>query len=470
MGATGCLPTSAETPTSFKDQSTGNKLPTVHISDHPSSEFFAPSPRPDAESERVHERRLGSLYPIFIVSPFLRQHPSVPGRNAEHTLPPMAKRSTKRKKTIEPENEPYAPLVAPSLECTLDEILGQPLAVETLDAALSCGRVHHAWIFHGPSGVGKFTTALAFAAVLLDPEAGPDLSGRYRPDPSSRVQGMLRAGTHPDLHVIVKELARFSSDDRVRNSKLTSIAKDVVATRLIEPAYRAPNMPGGLASKVFIVDEAELLDRSLSDAVSQNALLKTLEEPPEGTVLILVTSNEDRLLPTIRSRSQRVGFGPLDDESMTRWIERAGVDLPPDSGWLLRYAAGSPGRLLEAIDTGLLAWHEQLAPALDRALRGGYDPMLAPTMRDLVEGWATAWAAKDPKRSKEMANRAALARLFSLIAEHARVALRDPESAGPALAMIEAVQQAERRLASNVQPALVLEGLAADMPGPAAAV
>lgn len=376
----------------------------------------------------------------------------------------MAKRSTKRKKTIELEEEPYAELVTPPLGCGLDEILGQPVAIETLDAAISSGHVHHAWIFHGPAGVGKFTTALAFAAVLLDPEAGPDLAGRVRPDPSSRVQGMLRAGAHPDLHVIVKELARFSDIDRVRNSKLTSIAKDVVDTRVIDPAYRASNMPGGLASKVFIIDEAELLDGSTSNAVSQNALLKTLEEPPEGTVLILVTSNEERLLPTIRSRSQRVRFGPLDDDAMRRWVQRAGLDLPGDASWLLGYAAGSPGRLKEAIETGLAMWHAQLAPGLDRALRGEYDPMLAPTMRDLVEGWAAAWAAEDSKRSKEMANRMAMGRLFTMVAEHARAKLSDPACQPVALGMIDAVLRAEGRLATNVQPALVLEGLAADLP------
>ncbi len=379
----------------------------------------------------------------------------------------VAKRVSSKRGSKAVAAKPAEAPVTPPLRCTLDEILGQPVAVGTLDAALSCGRVHHAWIFHGPAGVGKFTAALAFAAVLLDPESGPDLSGRVRPDPSGRVQSLLRAGAHPDLHVIVKELARFSGDERVRNSKLTSIAKDVVATRLIEPAYLASNMPGGLASKVFIVDEADLLDRSLSDAVSQNALLKTLEEPPEGTVLILVTSNEDRLLPTIRSRSQRVGFGPLDDASMARWVERSGISLPSDAGWLMRYAAGSPGRLLEAVETGLASWHERLRPSLDRALRGGgggaYDPMLAPVMRDLVEDWASAWVAEDTRRSKEMGNRTALARLFSMIAEHARGGLGDGETVHAALGMIDAVGRAERRLASNVQPALVLEGLAAEM-------
>jgi DNA polymerase-3 subunit delta' len=384
----------------------------------------------------------------------------------------MAKRQTKKKPrttTIELDPTPDAELLTPPLEVAFDDLIGQPRAVETLDAAVASGKVHHAWIFHGPQGVGKFTAAVAFAGLLLDPETGPDLTGRVRPDPDSRVQSLLRSGAHPDLHVIRKELARFSDDASVRNSKLTTISKDVLETRLLQPASRASNLAGGLASKVFIVDEAELLDRSTSNAVSQNALLKTLEEPPEGTVIILVTSNEDRLLPTIRSRSQRVAFGPLDDGSMRTWIDRR-EDLEPASlagpsgEWLLAYAEGSPGRLLEALETGLASWHDTLAPALAKADRGEYDPLLAPAMHAMTDEWAKAWVARDDKRSKEAANRMALQRLFGMIAGHARTNLADPARASVALGMIDAITRAEKLLNSNVQPALVLEGLAADLP------
>jgi DNA polymerase-3 subunit delta' len=154
--------------------------------------------------------------------------------------------------------------------------------------------------------VGKFTTALAFAAVILDPSSQPDLSGVIEPDPESASQQLLAAGTHPDLHIITKELAVVSRVDSVRDSKQRNIAKAVLEEFLLEPAARTGSMNGALASKVFIVDEAELID-----GVGQNSLLKTLEEPAPGSVIILVTANEERLLPTIRSRCQRVGFAPL---------------------------------------------------------------------------------------------------------------------------------------------------------------
>ena len=106
---------------------------------------------------------------------------------------PVAKRTPKKRpRTIELETDPAAELVTPKLERHLDQILGQQRAIETLDAAIQSGRIHHAWIFHGPAGVGKFTTALAFAAAILDPDMTPDLSGRVRPDPDSPVQRRAR--------------------------------------------------------------------------------------------------------------------------------------------------------------------------------------------------------------------------------------------------------------------------------------
>ncbi|MEL7087151.1 MAG: hypothetical protein AAGL98_01715, partial [Planctomycetota bacterium] len=223
----------------------------------------------------------------------------------------------------------------------MDAILGQTHALDQLHAQLTSGRVHHAQIFHGPAGVGKFTTALALAKVLLCHAPERDLAGRvtacggcvscltFRPAPeeagpdatpgagagaaagAGAGAGAFPGVAHPDLHVVNKELARYSDDRQVRDRKLTSIPVDVLRTALIEPAYLGAQLNHG---KVFIVDEAELLN-----AAGQNVLLKTLEEPPTpddntgggGTTIILVTANEDRLLPTIRSRCQRIAFVPL---------------------------------------------------------------------------------------------------------------------------------------------------------------
>ncbi|MGP1346029.1 MAG: hypothetical protein ACTS3F_05080 [Phycisphaerales bacterium] len=211
----------------------------------------------------------------------------------------------------------------------LTDILGQDRAIATLNSAVASGRVHHAWIFSGPKGVGKFTAATAFAAALLDPDTRIE-DGRVVEalpgDRGSEARSLLDRGAHPDLHIIRKELARFSDDSSVRSRVLSTIPKPVVDRFLLQPIARAPvRRDGGLISKAFIIDEAELLDRSTRHAPNQASLLKTLEEPPAGSVIILVTSNEGRLIPTVRSRCQRVAFGLLSDEDMRGWMERMGV-------------------------------------------------------------------------------------------------------------------------------------------------
>lgn len=361
----------------------------------------------------------------------------------------------------------------------LDEVLGQTRAIGLLDAAISSGRLHHAWVFHGPEGIGKFTTALAFAATVLDPTArpvqdcpggtnSPRLAGRVRPDPESRVQGLLRAGAHPDLHIVRKELASVSRSDQVRASKQTRLAKEVVEEFLIEPAARTRVLTGeSRATKVFIVDEAHLLG-----VEAQNALLKTIEEPPEGTVIVLVTPSEDRLLPTIKSRCQLVPFGPLDGASMEAWVCSAGVDLSGvDAEWALSFAGGSPGVLRAIAETGLGGWHTELKPMLDRLHAGQGVMELGGLLAKLVDEAAAAAVAGEARASKEVANRVAARRMFKLLGESFRLAMRSAAAVGRAeeaersARCIGFVEVAERQVDSNVALALVFENLAAQCAG-----
>ena len=390
----------------------------------------------------------------------------------------MAKKVTRKKA---PAKAPKAKVVAgPDERAVLDlpapkplaSIIGQDRAVARLGEAMASGRLHHAWIFHGPEGVGKFTAAMAWAAILLDPTTAKDGSGRYTPDPGSPTQTLLASGTHPDLHVIVKELARFSSDASVRNSKLTTIAKDVVDTHLIRPASLAPVMrTGSMAGKVFIVDEAELMDRSESNATTQNAILKTLEEPAPGTVIILVTSSEDRLLPTIRSRCQRIAFAPLPDETMRDWLAQADLGVTGEErDWLLRAADGSPGRLLAMHESGVYQWHRAITPHLDEAERGVHPVELGALMGSLIDDWAREWVKQGEQRgenrSKEAANRLGARRMLGLVADRARAGLADPRRTAWSLGAVEAVGRTQRYLDSNVGMKLVFEHLAAGLSAP----
>lgn len=358
---------------------------------------------------------------------------------------------------------------------SLGAILGQDHAVGILRKAVAADRVHHAWIFHGPRGVGKFTAALAFAALILDPTSTPGLTGEIEPDPEGRVAKLLAAGTHPDLHVITKELARYHEDKDVRDKKLITIPKEVIVEHLIEPAKKAPNLQNDArVAKVFIIDEAELMDRSLTNAPVQNSILKTLEEPDGKTVIILVTSSPERLLTTIRSRSQQVRFGPLDPTSMKRWVAAQdtsvwGIDRE-ELAWLVDQAEGSPGEFMTAREMGLYAWHQTLSPMLREAARGKYSMGLGPKIAELIEKQAESVVKANPQASKEAANRAAASRLFRLISRFYRDHLRSGLPRGVdsgfndgACRAIDAVRQAERLVDAQVNLTFIGEWLSAEL-------
>jgi len=344
----------------------------------------------------------------------------------------------------------------------LSRIEGQSRAIGVLQNSMQSGRLHHAWIFHGPEGVGKFTAAISWAATLLDPSSAPDLGGNIAHDPDSQTQQLIHAGTHPDLFVIRKELTPFSSTASIRKNKQRNIPKDILTEYLVGPASLAPSInEGSISGKVFIIDEAELADQ-----VGQNTILKTLEEPGPGTLIILVTSSEDRLLPTIRSRCQRVGFLPLDDDSMRRWVNTQDFGLDPEANhWYLQYAAGAPGRFTQAVQNDLYRWHKQIDPMLTRAMQGEHQVGLGALMSSLIDACAIDWVKKGDKlgenRSKEAANQKAAGMMLSLIAQHAHPGLGDDRKRERSLQTIDRVTRANEELFTNVSVKMVMEHLAA---------
>lgn len=374
----------------------------------------------------------------------------------------MAKKRSKKKVSRKLKEErpaieaPVAPLV------DVDDVVGHDRAIDVLLQAIRSERIHHAWIFQGPQGVGKFTLASAFGALLLDPTTAPNMAGVIQADPASETRRLIKAGTHPDLHVVTKELARFSDDARVRGAKLMNIPLDVLRSRVLEPAALAPSVPrGARASKVFIIDEAELIDLN-----GQNALLKTLEEPAPGTVIILVTSQAERLLPTIRSRCQRVAFSPLSDEQMLGWMERESGREGSPMGSLagaqrdaaLTIAEGSPGLAMLAVRTGMVEWPGIIEPKLATLDAGKPAPGLGKEMAELVGEWASGCVEANEGASKDAANKAASGHMFRLVASHYRRALSGeaPERASRA---IERVAEAESNARSSVQGIFVFEDL-----------
>lgn len=354
---------------------------------------------------------------------------------------------------------------------SFNDVLGQQHALDILRAAAASDRVHHAWIFSGPQGVGKQLTAEAFAALVLDPTTEPNLTGQLEPDPTSETQRLIASGAHPDLHIITKELARFSDDKKIRDRKLTTIPKDVIDQHLLKPIALAPTIStSARASKVFIIDEAELLDRSITNAPVQNSILKTLEEPPPGSLIILITSADDRLLPTIRSRCQRVVFQPLCRDDLNTWRERHLPDVDPDEwSWLRDFCDGSPGQALLAHQTHLHLWASEIDPLLDQADAGRFPPNLGSTLASCIDDWAKTWVKDHPGASKEAANHAATGHMLSMIARRARLALRqaatdhDEPAQNRALKIIDTLTMSQRDVSANVPLAHAMEHLAAQL-------
>lgn len=359
---------------------------------------------------------------------------------------------------------------------SMQAILGQPRAISALASQVATGRVHHAQIFHGPPGVGKFTTAVAFATLQLCHDPVSDLHGNLSACDHCKSCKLLRtlkqdeedapakddpmghlSSAHPDLHIITKELALFDDDANVRARKLTTIPVDVIRTNLLGPAGLASKLNHG---KVFIIDEAELLA-----GAGQNAMLKTLEEPPPGTCIILVTASEDRLLPTIRSRCQRVPFVPLSDEQVGAWLSREASDLDEKTRkWVIGFAMGSIGRAALAVKYELVEWGTAVLGPIQQLVRTGLpQAQLGEAIAGCVDGFAKAWVGDHKNASKLAANRQAAGLMGSMIANYARRHLAkladecDPETPGrseqvlePWLAVIEAVDAFERQLRANV--------------------
>jgi DNA polymerase-3 subunit delta' len=231
---------------------------------------------------------------------------------------------------------------------------------------------------------------------------------------------------------------------------------------------------------VFIIDEAELLARE-----GQNILLKTLEEPPAGTCILLVTAHEQRLLPTVRSRCQRVAFGPLDEEAVRRWLdeqEDAAELGEAERARIVRFARGSLGRAELALTYRLDEWSAAIEPLVNRVAAGQADHRLGTAMADRVEDLAKRWTEQHKGASKDAANKAAVRQMLGLMGELCRVGLRqaseapdgsdgghgeaDPAAlegrAEPWLIGVDLIQEAERHLETNVSPALLLDELAVE--------
>ncbi len=315
----------------------------------------------------------------------------------------------------------------------------------------------HAYLFVGPEGVGKAKAALDFAAAL-NCESQPKPCGQCRPCRDTF------ADRHPDVEVVAPGGLCDESEHRDHSE-----SRDIRICQVRRLQRVLSLTPYESARRIAIVDGA---DRLNIDAA--NAFLKTLEQPPDSTVLILVSEREDRLPETVRSRCQRIAFTRIDRETIAAALVERGVE----SEQAASIAAAAGGRM---------GW----------ALRAAEDPGLMANRRDIIDGLVRlahggrmqrfAWANPGPERGSTGLRDRYLSELdlwetwwrdVLAVASGSREGIvnaeRMPELedegklyvAADVVTFLRAAQKTREHLRSNVDVQLALENLVLDMPRP----
>lgn len=251
----------------------------------------------------------------------------------------------------------------------MTSLLGHDSQAAAFLGAMRGERLHHAWLLTGPRGVGKASFARAAALRLLAEAAGPvPADDGFDIDPEHRIARLFTAGSHPDFRYvervpwdskgeIIPEDKRTPETQPGRNIRIKQI-RDLDSVLSMAPSMSS--------RRAIVIDAADDMERGAA-----NALLKSLEEPPSGTVFFLISHMPGRLLPTIRSRCRLLRFSPLGDDQVRAVLQHELPDAEPDElDALIRAGEGSPGHALRfaglqigALDAAL----EEMARTGDRS-------------------------------------------------------------------------------------------------------
>jgi DNA polymerase-3 subunit delta' len=212
--------------------------------------------------------------------------------------------------------------------------------------------------------------------------------------------------------------------------------------------------------KVFVLEEADLMNPQ-----AQNALLKTLEEPPGRALLILVTDQPDCLLPTIRSRAQIVRFAHLDEKTVARELEKRKFDksLAADAAQLTE---GSLGVAVRWIEDGVVASARDLIQQIDGLMKGRPAADLPDWLKKSAEAYAAKQLERDKLASKDQATKEGLSIFLRIAASRFRHRLAettDESELDRACEAIDGIVRAEQYLDANVNAALTLQQLSAHL-------
>ena len=314
-------------------------------------------------------------------------------------------------------------------------IAGHKEIIAQLQGALAGGRVAHAYLFSGEPGSGKKLLATTFARALVCEKGGTD--------PCGECEACRKAlsGTHPDIVTVVHEKPELITVSEIRGQVVNTVGL----------------MPAAGSRRVYIINDAEKMN-----AQAQNALLKTIEEPPSYAVFLLLANRPEMLLPTIRSRCIRLALRTVSDEEVRSYLLREEGVGEEEAEVAAAMARGSIGRAKEA--AGDTAFKDQTARVirLVRALPGMNVYGIDAEIRDLAGRKEEVYeflsllllyfrdvllykAAQDPDMlifKKEL----------STIRAHASAASYEGLEE-----IIDAVQKAEIRLRANVGFDLVFE-------------
>jgi DNA polymerase-3 subunit delta' len=294
------------------------------------------------------------------------------------------------------------------------DIEGHDAVVEKLRRAVARNRLASSFLFAGPAGIGKRTFAMRFAQALLcqtRPEAALD------PCNTCQSCAMALAGTHPDIEVVSKPDEKAFLPVELFLGDLQHRGREGLCHWIgLKPFL------GG--RRVAIIDDADYFN----DA-GANCLLKTLEEPPPRSVLILVGTSPARQLPTIRSRCQLIRFGPLDEQTVARLlVAKDLVKDPKEAARLARYGEGSVRQAAEMSDEDLWKFRRDMLEQLSAASLESVE--LAPKIASFVD----AAGKEAPARRARFRQVVGFAADFYRRMVYARSDLplpADPESRGP---------------------------------------